>query len=82
MLEAIINAGSDVVNRCERVIESARRLVFSGSLDDQEALEVYREAERLMEAMFAVSDAVGLLRQRFAQRPETAQALPSYTTIQ
>lgn len=62
MLEVVIETGSDIVKRSERIIETARRLVFSGGLEQPESLAVYREAERLMEEMFMMSDAINRLR--------------------
>jgi hypothetical protein len=73
MLEVVIEAGWDIVTRSERIIETARRLVFSGSLEQPEALAVYREAERLMEVMFMLTDAVNLLRSSSERLPEAAR---------
>ena len=74
MLETIIDSGSDIVRRSERVIENARKLVFAGHLDNREVLSLYREADRLMEAMFAMKNAVAALRHSLAGRPENISA--------
>jgi hypothetical protein len=73
MLEVVIETGSDIVRRSERIIETARRLVFSGGLDQPEALAIYREAARLKEAMYAMGDAVNRLRSSFERYPEASR---------
>jgi hypothetical protein len=82
MLEVIIETGSDIVRRSEHILETARTLVFSGSLHDSEALALYQEADRLMEAMFAMRDAVGRLRNSLEQRPRIVRSFPRFTTVQ
>ena len=82
MLEIIIRKSSRIVDSTERLVDKTRRLVGSGSLDEAEAYELNNQVERLMDALFAVDEAVRLLRHKFECQPEIACAYAVYTTLQ
>lgn len=82
MLEVIIRRSLDIVDRTERLVEKARRLIGSGSLDDVEVCRIHTEIERLTDLVFIMDDAARLLRRTFEQRPEMARAYPAHVTLQ
>lgn len=81
MLE-VIRRSLDIVDRTERLVEKARRLIRSGSLDDVEAYRIHTEIERLTDLVFIMDDAARLLRRTFEQRPEMARVYPAHVTLQ
>ncbi|MGO4568377.1 hypothetical protein AB4Z52_25800 [Rhizobium sp. 2YAF20] len=82
MLELIIRNSLDIVVRTERLIDRARRLIGSGSLDDVEAFRVFREIERLTDVVFVMDEATRLLRRMFEMRPEIARPYTVHATMQ
>ncbi|MGR9207468.1 hypothetical protein [Rhizobium leguminosarum] len=69
MLDMIIKNSLEVVDRTERVIDAARRLLGAG-LDEVEAYRLYVEIEKLTDVVFVMDEAARLLRRTFELRPE------------
>ncbi|MGR9145642.1 hypothetical protein ACU8MP_25225 (plasmid) [Rhizobium leguminosarum] len=69
MLDMIIKNSLEVVDRTERVIDAARRLLGAG-LDEVEAYRLHVEIEKLTDVVFVMDEAARLLRRTFELRPE------------
>ncbi|MGR9159664.1 hypothetical protein [Rhizobium leguminosarum] len=69
MLDMIIKNRLEVVDRTERVIDAARRLLGAG-LDEVEAYRLHVEIEKLTDVVFVMDEAARLLRRTFELRPE------------
>jgi hypothetical protein len=69
MLDMIIKNSLEVVDRTERVIDAARRLLGAG-LDEVEAYRLHVEIEKLTDVVFVMGEAARLLRRTFELRPE------------
>jgi hypothetical protein len=82
MLEVIIRNSLDIVVRTERLIDRARWLIGSGSLDDVEAFRVHREIERLTDVVSVMHEATRLLQRTFEMRPEIARPYTVDATLQ
>ncbi|TBZ79135.1 hypothetical protein [Rhizobium leguminosarum] len=72
MLDMIIKNSLEVVDRTERVIDAARRLLGAG-LDEVEAYRLHVEIEKLTDVVFVMDQAARLLRRTFELRPEIAR---------
>jgi hypothetical protein len=82
MLEVIIRNSLDIVVRTESLIDRARWLIGSGSLDDVEAFRVHREIERLTDVVFVMDEAARLLQRTLEMRPEIARPYAVHATVQ
>ncbi|GLR56874.1 MULTISPECIES: hypothetical protein [Rhizobium] len=69
MIEMIIKSSLEVVDRTERLIDAARRLLGVG-LDEVEAYRLHVEIEKLTDVVLAMDEAARLLRRTFELRPE------------
>ncbi|XKM43508.1 hypothetical protein A4U53_038600 (plasmid) [Rhizobium ruizarguesonis] len=69
MLEIIIKNSLDVVDRTERLIDAARRLLAAG-LDEFEAYSLHVEIEKLTDVVLVMDEAARLLRRTFELRPQ------------
>ncbi|MEH7840168.1 hypothetical protein V7796_32060 [Rhizobium laguerreae] len=72
MLEIIIKNSLDVVDRAERLIDAARRLLGAG-LDEVEAYRLHVEIEKLRDVVLVMDEAARLLRRTVELRPEIAR---------
>jgi hypothetical protein len=81
MLERIIRSSLEIVTRAERLIESARRLLAGGSLDDVEAYQMHLEVERLTDVVFVVHEAARLIRRRIEQHPDIVRRMSVQATL-
>jgi hypothetical protein len=81
MLEGIIRSSLEIVTRAERLIENARRLLASGSLDDIEAYQMHLEVERLTDVVFVVHEAARLVQRRIEQHAEIARRVFIQATL-
>ncbi|AVC46239.1 hypothetical protein ELI38_27685 (plasmid) [Rhizobium leguminosarum] len=72
MIEMIIKSSLEVVDRTERLIDAARRLLGVG-LDEVEAYRLHVEIEKLTDVVLAMDEAARLLRRTFELRPEIAR---------
>ncbi|MGR9079480.1 hypothetical protein ACU8L5_25190 (plasmid) [Rhizobium leguminosarum] len=80
MLDMIIKNSLEVVDRTERVIDAARRLLGAG-LDEVEAYRLHVEIEKLTDVVFVMDEAARLLRRTFELRPEIARYAMGNWTI-
>ncbi|TBY35933.1 hypothetical protein E0H93_06895 [Rhizobium leguminosarum bv. viciae] len=72
MIEMIIKSSLEVVDRTERLIDAARRLLGVG-LDEVEAYRLHVEIEKLTDVVLAMDEAARLLQRTFELRPEIAR---------
>lgn len=74
MHDIIIRSGLDIVGRTERLIETAKLLLYSGNLDEAELYELDYEIERLKGVVFATDEAIRSLARTAECRPQTGCA--------
>lgn len=82
MFETVIRKCCAIVGGTERLVDKARSLIGTGSLDEVEAYELSSEIERLMDILFLMDEATTLLRRQFERRPEIARAFAVHATLQ
>ena len=70
MHDIIIRSGLDIVGRTERMIETAKQLLYNGSLDEVELCELDYEIERLKAVVFAADEAIRTLARTAECRPQ------------
>jgi gamma-glutamyl:cysteine ligase YbdK (ATP-grasp superfamily) len=82
MLDNIISASLDIVQRVERLIGMTRGLIASGRLDESETYDLYCEIEQITDVVLTIDEAVRRLRQLFDVRPEMARRFTIHATLQ
>ena len=78
----VIDGCLAILQRAEQLIANAHWLIASGTLEEDEALEVHREIESMTAAVFVLEEAVRRLRQTFGIWPDMARVFPVHATLQ
>jgi hypothetical protein len=82
MLENIISASFEIVERVESLIGSARGLIVSRCLDESETGDLIWQIERIADVIITIDEAARRLRQLADIRPEMARRFTVHATLQ
>ncbi|EJZ18841.1 hypothetical protein NE852_29145 (plasmid) [Rhizobium sp. Pop5] len=81
MLDVLIRSTLDIVGRTERLIETTKRQLHDGGLDEIELYELDCEMERLRNVLFAADEAIRSLAYKAERLPQTAGEYGLHTTL-